>query len=234
MFYFYSHRPASVHVYLVRATVIVKIYIMCLYYYYLLSSSFHFTLCSVSYVFICGYLNTNWWILDLWEHRCHPACSSFCTQGLCPSNPAAVTTPLTTIVAVMISTMTTPPSPPPPLTMVIHLTKNVLLHRQFDKLQRDLNQIEEAFRKLKNFEHDAGESIKNIEFCVDDISKIVVEASNDAFPIQARLSAIKKDALKSWSWSWTIHHCHPKCLLNWGQVISPIVWLMISELTYES
>ena len=81
--------------------------------------------------------------------------------------------------------------------MVIHLTKNVLLHRQFDKLQRDLNQIEEAFRKLKNFEHDAGESIKNIEFCVDDISKIVVEASNDAFPIQARLSAIKKDALKS-------------------------------------
>nr|POF18858.1 hypothetical protein CFP56_25508 [Quercus suber] len=74
----------------------------------------------------------------------------------------------------------------------------LVTHGQFDKLQRDLYQIKEAFRKLKNFEHDAGESIKNIEFCLDDISKIVVEASNDAFPIQAKLSAIKKkDALKS-------------------------------------
>ena len=31
----------------------------------------------------------------------------------------------------------------------------LVTHGQFDKLQRDLNQIKEAFRKLKNFEHDA-------------------------------------------------------------------------------
>ncbi|KAF3973510.1 hypothetical protein CMV_003074 [Castanea mollissima] len=75
----------------------------------------------------------------------------------------------------------------------------LVTHRQFDKLQRDLNQIKEAFRKLKNFEHDAGEPIKNLECCLDDISNIVSEASNDAFPnkeVQAKLSAIKKDALK--------------------------------------
>nr|POE91798.1 hypothetical protein CFP56_64208 [Quercus suber] len=30
----------------------------------------------------------------------------------------------------------------------------LVTHNQFDKLQRDLNQIKEAFRKLKNFEHD--------------------------------------------------------------------------------
>nr|XP_023884087.1 uncharacterized protein LOC111996352 [Quercus suber]XP_023909986.1 uncharacterized protein LOC112021665 [Quercus suber] len=58
----------------------------------------------------------------------------------------------------------------------------LVTHRQFDELQRDLNQIKEAFRKLKNFEHDAGEPIKNLECCLDDISKIVSEASNDAFP----------------------------------------------------
>ena len=75
----------------------------------------------------------------------------------------------------------------------------LVTHRQFDKLQRDLNQIKEAFRRLKNFEHDAGVPIKNLECCLDDISKIVSEASNDAFPnkeVQAKLSAIKKDALK--------------------------------------
>ena len=75
----------------------------------------------------------------------------------------------------------------------------LVTHRQFDKLQRDLNQIKEAFHKLKNFEHNAGEPIKNLECCLTDISNIVSEASNDAFPnkeVQAKLSAIKKDALK--------------------------------------
>ena len=76
--------------------------------------------------------------------------------------------------------------------------------------ERSLNQIKEAFCKLKNFEHDAGESIKNIEFCLDDISKIVVEASNDAFPIQAKLSAIKKRGLEELKLKLNIPSLPPK------------------------
>ena len=75
----------------------------------------------------------------------------------------------------------------------------LVTRRQFDKLQRDLNQIKENFSKLKNFENAAGEPIKNLECCLDDISKIVVDTSNNAFPnkqVQAKLSALKKDALK--------------------------------------
>ena len=75
----------------------------------------------------------------------------------------------------------------------------LVTHRQFDKLQRDLNQIKEAFHKLKNFGHDAGEPIKNLKSYLDDITRIVSEASDDPFPnkeVQAKLSAIKKDALK--------------------------------------
>ncbi|KAK7849039.1 hypothetical protein CFP56_003922 [Quercus suber] len=68
----------------------------------------------------------------------------------------------------------------------------LVTHRQFDELQRDLNQIKEAFRKLKNFEHDAGEPIKNLECCLDDISKIVSEASNDAFPNNSVFTEFKE------------------------------------------
>ncbi|XP_050283923.1 disease resistance RPP13-like protein 4 [Quercus robur] len=76
---------------------------------------------------------------------------------------------------------------------------------QFDKLQKDLYQIKDAFSKLKNFEHDAdgpgGPSgpIKKLKCCLDDISRVVVEAPNDSFPnkqVQDKLSAILKDALK--------------------------------------
>ncbi|XP_023910007.1 disease resistance RPP13-like protein 4 [Quercus suber] len=76
---------------------------------------------------------------------------------------------------------------------------------QFDKLQKDLDQIKDAFSKLKNFELDAdgpgGPSgpIKKLKCCLDDISKVVVEAPNDSFPnkeVQDKLSAIMKDALK--------------------------------------
>ena len=45
---------------------------------------------------------------------------------------------------------------------------------QFDKLQKDLDQIKDAFSKLKNYEHDAdGPSgpIKKLKCCLDDISR---------------------------------------------------------------
>nr|POE73974.1 hypothetical protein CFP56_56659 [Quercus suber] len=76
---------------------------------------------------------------------------------------------------------------------------------QFYKLQKDLNQIKDAFSKLKNFEHSTdgpgGPSgpIKKLKCCLDDISKVVKEAPDDSFPnkeVQVKLSAIVKDALK--------------------------------------
>ncbi|KAK4591980.1 hypothetical protein RGQ29_016450 [Quercus rubra] len=71
--------------------------------------------------------------------------------------------------------------------------------RQFDSLHTFLNQINKALIKLKDFECHAGEPIQNLESCLDDIFKIVYEHSNEAFPnkqVQAKLSALKKDALK--------------------------------------
>ena len=73
---------------------------------------------------------------------------------------------------------------------------------QFDKLQKNLDQIKVAFSKLKNFEHSAdgaGGPIKKLKCCLDDISKVVKEAPDDSFPnkeVQDKLSAIMKDALK--------------------------------------
>ena len=75
----------------------------------------------------------------------------------------------------------------------------VVTHRQFDKLHRVLNQIKKDFSKLKDFEYRASGPIKKLESSLEDISKVVREASRDAFPnkqVQAKLSAIQKDAFK--------------------------------------
>ncbi|KAM3685931.1 hypothetical protein ACJW31_11G156800 [Castanea mollissima] len=75
----------------------------------------------------------------------------------------------------------------------------LVTRRQFDKLQRYLNQIKVDFSKLKNFVNAVGEPIKNLESCLGDIFNIVEGTSNDAFPnkqVQTKLSALKNDALK--------------------------------------
>ena len=196
MFYFFSHRPASVHVYLIRATMIVKINI------------------CVCIIIIC--------YLHLFISLCVRLTM---TSSVDISTQTDEFLTFENIIATLLARLSALKGSVPQSSSSNDTTDNnsgsndlnkdntsvaatttdsghslneecLVTHRQFDKLHRDLNQIKEAFRKLKNVEHDAGESIKNIEFCLDDISKIVVEASNDAFSIQAKLSAIKKDALK--------------------------------------
>ena len=196
MFYFYSHRPASVHVYLVRAIVIVKIYvcvciiIICYLHLFIslcvrlaMSSSVDISTQTDEFLTFENIIATLLARLSALKGTVPQSSSSNnTTDKYSGSNDLNNDN-------TSIATATTD--------NVHSLNEECLVtHRQFDKLQRDLNQIKEAFLKLKNFEHDAGESIKNIEFCLDHISKIVVEASYDAFPIQAKLSAIRKRCLE--------------------------------------
>ena len=192
MFYFYSHRPASVHVYLIRATMIVKIYIcvcivsICYLHLFIslcvrlaMSSSVDISTQTDEFLTFENIIASLLTRLSALKGSVPQSSSSNNTTDK-NSGSNDLNNDNTTIAATTTDNGHS-------------LNEECLVtHRQFDKLQRDLDQIKEAFGKLKNFEHDAGESIKNIEFCLDDISNIVVEASNDALPIQAKLSAIKK------------------------------------------
>lgn len=201
MFYFYSHRPASVHVYLVRAIVIVKIYIcvciiiICYLHLFIslcvrlaMSSSVDISTQTDEFLTFENIIATLLARLSALKGTVPQSRSSNNTTDN-NSGSNYLNNDNNTMAATTTAATTTDNGH--------SLNEECLVtHRQFDKLHRDLNQIKEAFRKLKNFEHDAGESIKNIEFCLDDISKIVVEASNDAVPIQAKLSAIRKRCLE--------------------------------------
>ena len=191
MFYFYSHRPASVHVYLIRATMIVKIYI------------------CVCIIIIC--------YLHLFISLC---------VRLAMSSSVDISTrtdeflTFENIIATLLARLSELKGSVPQSSSSNNTTDNnigssntnknrespneeyVVTHRQFDKLHTVLNQmiqIKKDFSKLKDFEYGAGEPIKNLERCLDDISKVVREASKDAFPnkqVQAKLSALKKVALE--------------------------------------
>ena len=188
MFYFYSHRPASVHVYLIHATMNVKIYI-CVCIIIICYLHLFISLCVRLAMSSSVDISTQTDEFLTFENTIATLLARLSElKGFVPQSSSSNNT-----------TDNNSGSSNPNKNRESPNEECVVTHRQFDKLHTVLNQIKKDFSKLKDFEYGAGEPIKNLERCLDDISKVVREASEDAFPnkqVQAKLSALKKVALE--------------------------------------
>ena len=152
MFYFYSHRPASVHVYLIHATMIVKIYI-CVCIIIICYLHLFISLCVRLAMSSSVDISTQTDEFLTFENTIATLLARLSElKGFVPQSSSSNNT-----------TDNNSGSSNPNKNRESPNEECVVTHRQFDKLHTVLNQIKKDFSKLKDFEYGAGEPIKNLE-----------------------------------------------------------------------